>query len=177
METSGNEDTKNNQTTATAAKEIESNELFQKDLDVCTQELAHWQGKYARLSADFENYKRRMVKEQSSWMLIARAQLLTDLLSTLDNFDRAMEHTDEKKDVDMQRWADGIKMIHQSFHDYLDNVGVKQVPYDLFDPSYHEALLHVDSKEHKPGDIVQVMEKGYVLGDRVLRPAKVSVAK
>ena len=68
-------------------------------------------------------------------------------------------------------------MIHDSFTEYLKTAGVTEMPYDQFDPEQHEALIQVDSDDHDAGAIVTVMEKGYLLNDRVLRPAKVSVAK
>lgn len=149
-------------------------ESFQADLDVCKKELADWQSKYTRLSADFENYKRRIAKEHSELMGVVRAQMLTNVLAIVDDFDRAMSHKDESE---TRSWVNGITMIYQSMQDYLKKMGVKEVSYDLFDPSLHEALLQVESDDHKPGEIVEVMEKGYMLGDRVVRPAKVSVAK
>ncbi len=150
-------------------------ESAQKDLTLCKQAVADWQEKYARLGADFENYKKRMLKEQAMWIQSARVAMLTNLLTIIDNFDRAMEHKSTATDV--KSWIDGITMIHASFQEFLKKAGVREVPYDLFDPIYHEALMHIASDKHKPGDIVEVLEKGYMIDDHVLRPAKVSVAK
>jgi molecular chaperone GrpE len=150
--------------------------LVQKDLAVCKEALADWQDKYTRMRADFENYKKRMIKEQASWMQSARVSIISDLLGIIDNFDRAMEHITTESG-DMQSWIDGISMIHASFKDFLKKAGVQEVPYNVFDPQYHEALLQVDSDNHEPGQIVTVLEKGYMLQDQVIRPAKVSVAK
>lgn len=148
----------------------------QQKLEQCQIALAEWQGKYTRLSADFENFKKRIIKERSIWDETARADLLIKLLAIVDNFDRAMQHQQEFPE-ELKTWADGIKMIHQSFKEYLQSSGVKEVPYESFNPEFHEALMQVDSEDHKAGNIVSVMEKGYLLNDRVLRPAKVSVAK
>ncbi len=87
-----------------------------------------------------------------------------------------MEHQTEVPQ-ELQAWADGIAMIHTAFKEFLKNAGVKEVPYDHFNPEYHEALMQVDSDTQDAGEIVDIMEKGYMLNDRVLRPAKVSVAK
>ncbi len=145
-------------------------------LDQCKVTLAEWQEKYARLTADLENYKKRTIKERSAWAQSAQEKVLTQLLGIVDNFDRAMEHSVEVPQ-ELQSWTDGIAMIHSSFKDFLKNAGVKEMAYDIFNPELHEALMQVDSDEKQSGEIVNVMEKGYTLNDRVLRPAKVSVAK
>lgn len=140
----------------------------QSELDTCKAALADWQSKYALLAADFENYKKRMLKDQTSFAVHSQAALLGNLLFIVDNFDRAMEHEIDK---------DGIAMIYESLAEFLQKVGVKEIACDIFNPEFHEALIQVESADHKEGEIVEVMEKGYMLGDRVLRPAKVSVAK
>lgn len=148
-----------------------------KELDACRLSVKEWQEKYVRLGADLENFKRRISKEQQRWADMAKADLIIQLLTIVDNFDRAMEHKDLEFPEEIQSWVDGISMIHSAVKAFLTKADVKEVSYDIFDPSYHEALLHVDSDEHESGQIVEVMEKGYMLNDSVLRHAKVSVAK
>ncbi len=148
-----------------------------KKLDTCNASLQEWQAKYMRLSADLENFKKRIAKEQADWAEAAQAKLLVALLTIIDNFDRAMAHQDQDIPEHLASWIDGVGMIYNSLQDFLVDSGVKEVPCKLFDPIYHEALMQVDSDEHESGEIVSVMEKGYMLNDRVLRPAKVSVAK
>lgn len=150
-------------------------ESLQKDLDSCKQVVTEWQEKCARLGADFENYKKRMAKEQALWIQSARVSLLSSLIAVIDNFDRAMEH--KPMTLEAKSWIDGISMIYGSLHDFLKKSGVKEVSYDHFDPTYHEAIVQVDSDKHTTGEIVEVLEKGYRIDDHVLRPAKVSVAK
>ncbi len=152
-------------------------DMLSEKLVACNATIKEWQEKYMRLSADLENFKRRIAKEQQMWREMAQADLLLKLLSIVDNFDRAMEHKDRQSPEELKSWTEGITMIYGSFGEYLKSVGIKEVPYDVFDPSYHDALMQVDSDKHKSGAIVTVMEKGYMLNDRVLRPAKVSVAK
>ncbi len=156
-----------------------SSPLVERELANCRQSVTEWQEKAARLAADFENYKKRMVKEQAGWIQSARIALLSNLLNVTDNFDRAMEHkkTMQMDGAGMKEWSDGIAMIHAAFQEFLKKAGVQEVPYDVFDPVYHEALMHVASDKHTTGDIVEVLEKGYLMGEHVLRPAKVSVAK
>ncbi len=155
---------------------VAASEETVEQLNQCKVTLAEWQEKYARLTADFENYKKRTMKERSAWAESAQVALLSELLAIVDNFDRAMEHQREVPQ-ELQGWADGIAMIHTAFKDFLKNAGVKEVPYDQFNPEFHEALMQVDSDTQDAGEIVDVMEKGYMLNDRVVRPAKVSVAK
>ncbi len=145
-------------------------------LEQCKVSLAEWQEKYARLSADLENFRRRTAKERIEWSQMAQAKLLTALLGIVDNYDRAMALA-LNVPAELKSWHDGISMIHASFHDYLKNAGVKEMEYTIFDPERHEALIQVESNQKEPGHIVEVLEKGYVLNDVVLRPAKVSVAK
>lgn len=147
-----------------------------QDLASCQQELAscqaaqqEWKEKYMRVMADMANYNKRIEKERALWSQLARADLLTPLLDVVDNFDRAAQ-TEELNP--------GIKMIHSAFVEFLKNSGVQEVPYDTFNPDFHDALMQVDPVEGKDsGTIVQVMQKGYALGDKVLRPAKVSVTR
>lgn len=165
-------------------KESADDSELSQQLDACKSSLQEWQEKYMRLSADLENFKRRMEKEQQLWREMAQADLLIPLLGIVDNFDRAMEHKDKSLAAagssipeELNSWVDGVAMIHGSLADFLVNAGVKEVFYDTFDPSFHDALMQVDSDAHASGAIVDVMEKGYLLNERVLRPAKVSVAK
>lgn len=147
-----------------------------EQLNQCKATLAEWQEKYTRLTADLENYKKRTMKERSTWAESAQIALISDLLTIVDNFDRAMAHQKEVPH-ELQSWADGIAMIYTAFKDFLKNAGVKEVPYDQFNPEYHEALIQVESEDKEVGEIVEVMEKGYLLNERVVRPAKVSVSK
>lgn len=158
------------------AEENSVNDDTIEQLNQCKVTLAEWQEKYARLTADLENYKKRTIKERSAWAESAQEKILSQLLSIVDNFDRAMELKPEVPQ-ELQAWVDGISMIYSSFGTFLKNAGVKEVSYDTFNPEFHEALMQVDSDEKESGEIIEVMEKGYMLNDRVLRPAKVSVAK
>lgn len=146
-----------------------------QDLASCQQELVacqaaqqEWKEKYLRVMADMANYNKHIEKERALWSQLARADLLTPLLDVVDNFDRAAQ-TEELNP--------GIKMIHSAFVEFLKNAGVQEVSYDAFNPELHEALMQVDAEGKDSGTIVAVMQKGYALGEKVLRPAKVSVTK
>ena len=148
---------------------VENNEL-QK----CQQDAAMWKDQASRIFADFENYKKRMDREQMSWMQTAQVSVLKDLLTVVDNFDRALV---AKTDVNADMYA-GIEMIYKSVVQLLNKYGVKEfTDYQQFDPELHEALMDVESADHTTGQIVQVLEKGFMIKDKVLRPAKVMIAK
>ena len=144
------------------------------ELEQCQQDAAMWKDQASRIFADFDNYKKRMEKEQASWMQTAQLGVLKDLLSVVDNFERALS---SKNDSSADVYA-GIEMIYKSVVQLLNKYGVKEFAnYQEFDPEYHEALMDIASPEHKSGEIVQVLEKGFMIKDKVLRPAKVMIAK
>jgi molecular chaperone GrpE len=145
-----------------------SEQELETKLAACMVAKQEWQEKYMRLTADLANFNRRIEKERAMWSDLARADLLTPLLTVIDNFDRA---------VQTEQVSPGVKMIHSAFVEFLKNAGVKEVAYDTFNPEIHEALVQVDVEGKEAGTIVEVMQKGYILGDKVLRPAQVSVTK
>jgi len=120
-----------------------------------------------------------MVEQQRLWVGTAQAEILTDLLDIVDNFERALtEHKKQEKTEENKSWIEGFALIYQSLIALLHKFGVEEITqHDTFNPVYHEALMQVDSPDHETGAIVDVMQKGYRLKDKVLRPAKVSVAK
>ncbi len=144
------------------------------ELELCQQDAAMWKEQAARIFADFDNYKKRMERDQASWMQTAQVSVLKDLLSVVDNFDRALS---VKNDSSADVYA-GIEMIYKSVMQLLHKYGVKEfATYQAFDPELHEALMDIESADHESGQIVQVLEKGFMIKDKVLRPAKVMIAK
>ncbi len=160
-------------------EQIETNDMLQEELDNCKIEVAEWKDKFVRLNADFENFKKRTLEQQRLWIGTAQAEILTDLLTVIDNFERALtEHEKQEKTPESKAWIEGFTLIYQSLVALLDKFGVEEITqHDTFNPTYHEALVQVDSPDHEAGSIVEVMQKGYRFKDKVLRPAKVSVAK
>lgn len=159
-------------------KNLEQPEEEQK-VDSCQSELAAVKDQLVRLGADFQNYKRRTEKDRSLWSHSIQADVFTELLPVVDDFDRALAEAQKGQVNDeFAQWLSGFEMIHKALYDYLKKHQVEPIEQNTtFDPELHEALLQVDSKEHTSGDIVQVMQKGFTLQKKVLRPAKVSVAK
>ncbi len=132
-------------------------------------------GRYQRLAADFENYKRRTRQELGDRTQYANEELLRKLLPILDNLRRALDHAPEGADGN---WFDGLRMVVRQFDDTLQAQGVSPIPAvgEKFDPSRHEAIAREETDEHEEGTIVEEMQPGYRLHERVLRPTLVKVA-
>lgn len=148
-------------------------------LESCQQELQKWKENCMRVSADLENFRRRMEKERSRWMDLAQAKVVGDILSIVDNFEAVLNQTEKKElSEDLKKWFDGFAMINTLLSKTLQDHGLQEIiENEQFDPELHEAVSQIDSQDHESGEIVQVLQKGYRFKDQVLRPSKVSVAK
>ena len=138
-----------------------------------------YKSQFLRVNADFQNFKKRMEKERIEWFVVSQASVLKQVLPVVDDFDRAIK-TDQKGDITKEEkvWLEGFEIIKKKFMKILTDLGVEEVLCDgSFDPELHEALMTVESEDHKEGEIVQVLSKGYRFKDQVLIHAKVSVAK
>jgi molecular chaperone GrpE len=131
--------------------------------------------RYQRLAADFENYKRRTRQELGDRTQYANEELLRKLLPILDNLRRALDHAPEGID---RNWFDGLRMVVRQFEGVLQAQGISTIPAvgEKFDPSKHEAIASEETDEHEEGTIVEEMQPGYRLHERVLRPTLVKVA-
>jgi molecular chaperone GrpE (heat shock protein) len=128
-----------------------------------------------RKAADFDNLKRRAEKDKAEYFLFALAEAFADILSVVDNFERALQHRSDATGDDFHA---GIDMIARQLTDTLKKYGVTEVPaLELpFDPNVHEAVVREVTKTAAPGTVLEVLQKGYLLHDRLLRPARVKVA-
>jgi molecular chaperone GrpE len=128
-----------------------------------------------RKSADFDNLKRRTEKDKAEYFRFALAEAFADILSVVDNFERALQH---RGDATGDEFHAGIDMIARQLADTLKKYGVSEVPaHELpFDPNVHEAVVREETGAAAPGTILEVLQKGYLLHDRLLRPARVRVA-
>jgi molecular chaperone GrpE len=141
------------------------------------EELQIYQDKYIRLAAEFENYKRRAQRDQSDAIRYANESLLKNLLSTIDNLERAIQCG---KDAGASgSLLEGVELTHKQFLETVEKLGVRQVSStgSLFDPNMHQAVAQVESETAEPNTVVEEFQKGYFLHDRILRPAMVTVAK
>ncbi len=131
--------------------------------------------RYMRLMAEFQNFKRRAAKEKSDIHAYANEKIVSDLLPVLDNFERALS-TDAS---DAEGYKKGMELIFQQLQTALENAGVKEIPAlgEEFDPNVHNAVMTEDSDEHDDGKISKVLQKGYTLNDKVVRPSMVAVVR
>ncbi len=128
-----------------------------------------------RLAADFDNYKKRAARERAEYVALANERLLKELLPILDDLERALNAAEEHEEAQLE---EGVRLVHRSLASLLERQGVKEIATDgKFDPHVHEALLAQPSEEAEQGDVLDVIQKGYTLGDRVVRPARVIVAE
>jgi molecular chaperone GrpE len=130
-----------------------------------------------RKQAEFENFRRRSNEERVNWIKQANEKLIMDLLPVLDSFDRAMESHQNHESV--EKVYEGFKLILQQFHSSLEKNGLK--PFDTigetFDPMLHMAVSHEESEDKDEGEIIKEYQKGYKLGEKLIRAAMVVVAK
>jgi molecular chaperone GrpE len=127
-----------------------------------------------RLKAEFDNYRKRSAREQESLVARAHERLVKELLPVLDDLERALEAATEHEEAKLE---EGVRLVHRALSDILTREGLAEIDTDgPFDPHVHEALL-AQPAEAESGSVVEVLQKGYRLGDRVLRPARVVVAE
>jgi len=129
--------------------------------------------RYLRLAADFDNYKKRVARERNALVTLANERLVKELLPILDDLERALVAAAEHEEA---RLEEGVRLVHRSLESLLERNGVKEIDTGgAFDPNVHEALLAQPS-EADEGMVIDVVQKGYMLGERVVRPARVVVA-
>ena len=130
--------------------------------------------RYLRLAADFQNFKKRVEKEKGDIYAYANEKIVVELLDVIDNFERALEHSSEN-----ESFAEGMNMIFKQFKGVLERSGVEEMCAigELFDPNFHHAVLTEKSAEYESGTVTQVLQKGYLLNKKVIRPAMVKVAE
>ena len=128
-----------------------------------------------RLAADFDNYKKRAAREREEYVARANERLLKELLPILDDLERALNAAEEHEEAQLE---EGVRLVHKSLASLLQRNGVEEIATDgKFDPHVHEALLAQPAEDREQGDVLDVIQKGYKLGDLVVRPARVIVAE
>ena len=126
-----------------------------------------------RVAADFDNYRKRVAREREELVTRAHAGLVEAILPVLDDLGRALEAAGLHEEAKLE---DGVRLVHRQLSDVLAREGLQEIPTDSpFDPHVHEALAAIPSSAEE-GTILEVVQRGYLLGDRVLRPARVVVA-
>lgn len=156
----------------------EKNKLLlalQKDKAKLENEVKALRDKWLRALADFENYRKRTRKEQELLIQRTKSDVIAEILEVIDDFERAFSVVVEGENDFVQ----GIRLIHKNLISTLEKMGVRPIEAlnTPFDPNYHMAVGQVESKEHPTDHVVKVVQKGYLIDDAVLRPAKVVIAK
>jgi molecular chaperone GrpE len=146
-------------------------------LEVATAEAASWKDKCLRTAADFDNFRKRSRREITDADRHGRQELLRELLPVFDNLERAAAHAESATDV--KSLTDGIRMVMRLFKDTLEKIGVERISAvgQAFDPALHEAIQHMETDEHPPGQVAAEVQAGYRMGERLVRPSMVVVAK
>lgn len=150
---------------------------LKESLEEKEEELKTLHDKLLRSQAEFENYKKRMAKEKSDLMKYANEDIIKELLHTIDNLERAIQHARESNQS--ESIAEGIEIILKQLFKSLERFGVSGFVSvgENFDPNKHEAVIQVESAEHEPNTIIAESQKGYFLRERLLRPALVTVTR
>ena len=138
-----------------------------------TRERDEYLDALRRLKAEFDNYRKRVARDQQDVAARAHERLVKELVPVLDDLERALEAASEHEEAKLE---EGVRLVHRSLADLLAREGLAEVPTGgRFDPHSQEALLAQPS-EAEEGTVIQVLQKGYVFGDRVLRPARVVIS-
>jgi molecular chaperone GrpE len=128
-----------------------------------------------RLAAEFDNYKKRAARERQEYTALANERIVKDLLPILDDLERALVAAEQHEGAELE---EGVRLVHRSLASLLERNGLNEIDAaGKFDPHVHEALLAQPAEDREQGDVLDVIQKGYKLGDRVVRPARVIVAE
>jgi molecular chaperone GrpE len=143
------------------------------ELAVAKKERDEYLDALQRLKAEFDNYRKRVARDQRDLAARAHERLVRELVPVLDDLERALEFAAAHEEAQLE---DGVRLVHRALADALAKEGLAEIPTEgKFDPHTQEALLSQPS-EAEEGTVIEVLQKGYVLGDRVLRPARVVIA-
>lgn len=160
---------------AAAVQEEKATDSIRANLEKAEKELGDMRDRHLRKLAEFENFKKRTEKEKSDYFRHALGELFRELLPVLDNFERALAQRPAGGEED--EYHQGISLIYRHLSDTLKRRGLTEVPTDgPFDPNLHEAVVKVETDQAPPNTVLEVLQKGYSLNDRLLRPAFVKVA-
>ncbi len=160
---------------AAAENQNQAIEDLREKLKEKEKEAATHYDKYLRSVADFDNYKKRAIKDKADAIKYGNEDIIKDILPFMDSLDRALEHDTG----DIKAFKDGIALIQDQLLCCLKKHGVERIDAagKNFDPNFHEALMQMDSDKHEDNKIVSEMEKGYLLNGRLIRPSRVCVCK
>ncbi|KAA3635329.1 MAG: nucleotide exchange factor GrpE [Calditrichaeota bacterium] len=163
--------------TEVMAEEIVEEVAEETEEEKLRAKVAELEERILRNSAEFENYKKRTARQYDDMVKFANEKTISEMLEIVDNFDRALSQKNEE--LELESFKEGIALINSQMHDLLHRYNVKPIESlgKPFDPNLHEAMMQVESDEFEEGCVAFEMSKGYLMGDKVIRHAKVGVAK
>jgi len=150
---------------------------LKKRLEEKEKEAKENYDRFLRMAADYENYKKRAVRDKEEWIKYANEDLIKAILPFIDNLERAANHADKVMDTGVL--IEGVRLTIQQLLQGLGRFGVSSFESvgKPFDPNRHEAILTIPTDQHEPNHVLEEFQKGYLLNDRLLRPATVSVSR
>jgi len=157
---------------------IEKNfEELQSEIGALRAQTDEYLDGWQRSRAEFANYKKRVEREKEEMRAQVTGEILTHYLGVIDDLERALK--DRPVESESNAWAEGIELIFTKLKAILESEGVEPIVAEgkIFDPNFHEAVTYEENDDHRDGEVIEVIQRGYKLGDRVLRPAMVRVAK
>lgn len=159
-----------------AENSTEEEETLNPQIEELQQKYETLNNQYIRLAADFDNYRKRQAQERESLLKYGAEDTLKKLIDVLDNFDRGEKAIQEVEDC--EKLKESFNLVHKQLKDALQKVGLETIECvgEEFDPNFHEAVMQTPTAEQPEHTIIAELQKGYKLGDRVLRPALVNVA-
>jgi molecular chaperone GrpE len=162
------------------AQNQEEDSQLEDELNRCKEELQEQKDKFLRAHADLENYKKRLEKEKHNALIYANETFAKDLLTVLDTFENALKSIETIQDNSeaVEKIKEGMVLTYEQLLSILKKHGIEEVECDKeFNPEFHQAVTQLESDEHESGQIVQVLQKGYKLKDRLLRASMVATCK
>ncbi len=152
-------------------------EIYEETIAGLDEKLKEAEDKYLRLAAEFDNFRKRTARQFEDMSQAGRVHVIAQLLTVLDNFQRALDASANSSSHDSLR--EGTELVYKNLYDVLTKEGLEPIEAvgKPFDPNLHDALMQLESDEHPEGIVVQEIVKGYKLNDRVLRHSKVAVSK
>jgi len=148
-----------------------------KSIDELTEKNEEYSDGWQRERADFDNYRKRIQRDQDILKENLHVEIIKNYLFIHDDMERALKNAPQSKES--QEWIKGLDLILQKMNNMLAEKGITpiEVQQEVFDPNKHEAISHEENPDFESGQIIEVVQKGYKIGDRVIRPAQVRVAK
>src|SRR3990172_1275262 len=133
---------------------------------------------FMRANADLQNFQRRIDRERSEWAVVIQANVLEKIVPFIDELERAISAAEQNIAQEQLSWLEGFQLMLKNFKKTLTTLGVEEIDTTgVFNPVVHEALMQVESQDHSSGHIVQILSRGYIFKGKVIRHARVSVAK